>query len=160
MNPRNLAVVLISVIGIYACMLGIYQLPILFNLFISGFESNLTPGETVVYTLSLAGMYGSVGTVLLVFRKRIAAFIVEDTEPFTNDMNIDALQEVGFSILGLYFFIDGLSISRLLRFDDIRWIHFVDGGLWKSVLGLALFIGARRLLNIWKFLRQYRGRSS
>ena len=159
MNYRNLAIVLISIIGIYTLAQGFYQLSFLFSILLFGLEnSNLTLVQAIVNALLLVSMYASVGTVLLLFRKRLAGFIVEGMDIATHNVDVYTLQAVGFSILGLYFVVDGLSTLRLIAFgfyEAVNWASiFRDSGFWRFVLGFFLFIGAKGLVKVWMFLRR------
>jgi hypothetical protein len=146
MNRKDLASVLFGVAGVFVVGTRLSE-ALLYLPFITGAAA--WSGESVIM---YAGVTSSilvlcVGAALAVFRGSLAMWLfpesaVPDSVPPTGD-----LQAVGFSIVGLYFLIRGLSgvVSSWGRTDLQSYALLL--------FGLGAFLGARGLSNAWQLLR-------
>lgn len=155
MKYKQLAAVLISVMGVYFFSQGLFQLSFFFSALVGIAKSSYTLQSTLLFSLLGFSLYGSVGLLLIFFSRRLVNFIIKNEEDTTCNLEIRVLQSVGFSILGIYFAVDGLSLLRSYTFYDYRISNLLsDSGFIRLIFGVVLFFGARGLANIWNFARR------
>ena len=146
MNRKDFASVLFGVGGVF--VVGTRLSEALFYLpFLMGTAA--WSGESVVMYTGVGSsiLVLGVGAALAIFRESLAKWLfpesaVADSAPTTGDW-----QAVGFSIVGLSFLVRGLSgVVSSWGHADLQSYAF-------SFFGLAVFLGASGLSNIWQLLR-------
>ena len=96
------------------------------------------------------------GLVLFVFRKSIGSYIAgEARDPVSGTIEFSHLHSAAFSVLGIYFFINGCSkflgklIPALIQESHGSQLHFECSSAAELLLGLFLFLGASGLAKLW-----------
>ncbi|MGH7163712.1 MAG: hypothetical protein ACREID_09530, partial [Planctomycetota bacterium] len=149
MTPRQLAVVLLRV---YAITLVVDVVQIVFG-GVWSFAGDLPEGEGrrwAAYQAAAAVAYGGMALYLLLRTHPLAARVCSgvDGHEARAEMSATLLAAVGFSVVGLYLLVNGLSgvlghcvgwhFARSERFfADARWLAI---SAFQSVLGLGLFL--------------------
>ena len=146
MNRTDLASVLFGVSGLFMAVTRLPELVIYAGVVAGGVE---WAGEPAVMYAGIAGSTLSVliGIGLTVFRSQIATALFIETRPVESISPASDLQAVGFSIVGLYFLIQGIGRSAS------TWGTTDYQSYILVVLGIAVFLGASTLSRIWQRLR-------
>jgi hypothetical protein len=155
-QARQLVEVLLAVVAIWHLASAIPPISFL----ISAMQAPPSPQDSPE-TFQVASLTASiassvlVGTALLVWRARIANRLVPSSEQVPHET--PPWQAAAFAILGVYFFVRGLSgaIPLLVAagFATEPVWQLIADDLIQAVLGLALFFGAPGLSLAWHRLR-------
>ena len=152
MSPRNAAEIALGVAGVWLIVSRSPDLGV--SLAYSVIESDGSVPWFVLVHVGLVIMFG-LGLVLL--RHRIAAWLVPISQPDLSG-SVAGLQAAAFSVVGVFLLAQGLagSLARalgdLFRLPDLS-VQPLALPLAQIVVGLAVFLGARSLVNIWQSLR-------
>jgi len=157
MNPRNVAEIALGVAGIWLIASRLPEV---------GLSLVFTPrdpdGSLSWIGLVSVGLVILCGLGLILLRHRLASWLVPMPQPELTGP-LAALQAVAFSIVGVFLLARGLAgfLARLAMSVSGAWGSPVERfalPLAEGAVGLALFLGSRRLANIWQSLRS--GRSN
>jgi hypothetical protein len=147
MNQRQFASVLFAVTGIYIAVSRIPEFAIHAAFFYQfGSGGDVAGGETLLTGAALTAtiVTAGIGVALILLRDRLARRLFPtDTAP----LEVRGLQTAAFSVIGVYFAVQG--ISRLPWSGQVGWSAIVQ-----VVLGVALFLGARGLSRLWLQIQQ------
>jgi hypothetical protein len=152
MNPRNAAEIALGVAGVW---LIVSRMPEL------GLGLVFTPrqpdGSLSWIVLVLVGLVILCGLGLVLLRHRIASWLVPMPQPDLTG-SVAGMQAVAFSVVGVFLLADGLAglLAQLTMLVSDAWGSSVErlaAPLAQVAVGLALFLGARRLATIWQSLR-------
>jgi hypothetical protein len=168
MGLRDLARVLIRLYGLlllfYCLQTG--QQVFIYKTMSATFEQTLRVG--LASSAASGILYGIMGVCLLVFSKTISGWVAPET---SNGLNIVVstpdLALVSFSLVGLYFFVDGISwlvhdgvVWRLTTTPlgpkvplDARATANLGMAAIKVVVGLFLLFGSRGVLRVVRWVR-------
>jgi hypothetical protein len=152
MNPRNAAEVALGVAGVW---LIVSRMPEL------GLSLVFTPrqpdGSFSWIVLLLIGLVILCGLGLVLLRHRIASWLVPMPQPDLSG-SVAGIQAVAFSVVGVFLLAHGFAglLAQLAMLVSDTWGSSVERlatPLAQVAVGLALFLGARRLATIWQSLR-------
>ena len=151
MNRRDLASTLFGVAGLYIAGTRLSEL--LFHLCVlTGAVDFDDPAvQYAAFASSVVALL--VGVALVVFRDLLAKRLFSEAPASSSSASPSDWQAVGFSIVGLYFVIEGLGRAAF------SWGKLDLQSAALILFGLVVFLGARGLSNLWHFLR-FAGRSS
>jgi hypothetical protein len=155
-QARQLAEVLLAVVAIWHLASAIPSISFLISA-MKAPPSAPDSAETFQVASLTASIASSllIGTALLVWRARIAERLVPASEPVPRET--PPWQAAAFAVLGVYFFIRGVSgavpfvVAAGFTTEPV-WELIADD-LVQAVLGLALFFGAPGLSVAWHRLR-------
>jgi hypothetical protein len=152
MNPRNAAEIALGVAGVWLMASRLPELGL--SLLFTPRQPDGSLSWIGIVSLGLVILCG-LGLVLL--RHRIASWLVPLPQP---DLRSPAagLQAVAFSVVGVFLLAHGLAgfLAQLTVSAADVWDSSVEQfavPLAQLVVGLALFLGARRLATVWQALR-------
>ena len=152
MNSRNAAEIALGVAGVW---LIVSRLP---DLGLSLVFSPRQPDGSFSWLLLVSvGFVILCGLGLVLLRHRIASWLVPMPQPDLT-VSVAGLQAVAFSVVGVFLLAEGLSgfLAQLTVSVSDVWKSSVEQfavPLAQAAVGLALFLGARRLATIWQSLR-------
>ena len=155
MSARSIAEVLLAVLGIFFVGSAIPNLTTAIFLLVNDSQAADSP-------LSLFSLIGSfaaqvaTGAALLFFRRHVATGLFRNADG-ESSLDVASLQAVGFSLLGAYFVVKGVSESARYLFiasrDFSSYLTLGSGSAAQIVLGLLLFFGKPGLLSLWRSAR-------
>lgn len=162
MRSREFAEVGFAILGVYFVVSGIARAGMLVGFGAPGMWQNfgvatvlqLVPGFIPFFTWIVAGV------LLLVGRHWLAAlFAGRDIE--AGDESGDGFLSQAIALLGLYLLVSGISettghLMTWRTWPKGVWLPaIVVARLTSAVLGVALFIGARGVANLWRRIRYH-----
>ena len=158
MSLSRIASLAISLLGLFII---VKTLPAIQSLIYAFLPSTLTGVKThdpTFYRLFLLIMVVSsiiFGLVLIIFRKSLGRFMaVENKDVVSEDIGFNQLYSASFSLLGVYFFIDGCSkflgriIPTIIKESRGAQFDFDWPSAIELLLGLFLFLGATGLSKL------------
>ncbi len=166
MRLRDIAAVACAITGFIALATAV---PVIQGLATLPFWLEEVQGNIVLYVI--AWLVPSVllvlgGVCLLVWRHKVAAWIVSDNDTSASVNEVEELQDLAFGILGLYFVISTLPDLAALAGSLINMraqenaeqfsaafrsnMPFYIGTLLKFVIGAYLFFHAHSLAALWR----------
>ena len=154
MRSRQLAEVLLAIVGIWFVASAVVSLPFLIGIFgtVSGSDDGVGRLE-LGYISASTFLRIAIGGPLILARSRIATWICEPDE--TDSLEASSWQPAAFAVLGAYFFVEGtaagLGTAALGSSGVSSWSLAGDG--LEAACGLALFFGARGLSRLWHQMR-------
>ena len=105
--------------------------------------------------LSDLGLITAVGVGLIIFRRPLAQWLAPAAEPESTD-SVAILLAAAVTVIGVLLAVTGLSTilaQLVISVGDWRWpLGLYARSLVKLAMGLALFLGARRLVIFWQRL--------
>jgi hypothetical protein len=151
MNPRNAAEIALGVAGVWLIASRLPELGLSLV-----FSPRDPDGSLSWIGLVSVGLVLLCGVGLVLLRYRIASWLVPVAEPELRG-SVAGLQAVAFSVIGVFLLARGLAsfLARLTLSPHV-WGSLIErlaAPLAEILVGLALFVGARRLTAIWHSLR-------
>jgi hypothetical protein len=152
MNPRNAAEVALGVAGVWLIVSRLPELGLSL-----AFSPRHPDGSLSWIGLVSVGLVVGCGLGLVLLRRRIASWLVPMPQPELRG-SVAGLQAVAFSVVGVFLLARGLAdfLARLTLSASDVWGSSIErfaAPLAEVVVGLALFVGSRRLAVIWQSLR-------
>lgn len=153
MNQRQLATVLIAVIGIFIAAARLPDLLLHASIVVQwdpAMEDSTSPvPQRSMYIFAFVGLLIAVliGLLLVALREKISGFLFPSP---SGQIEAPEVQAVALSVLGCYFVVHG--IHGMMTFGAFRW-----AGAVQALLGLGLFFGARGVAGLWSSLRAAAG---
>lgn len=154
MTSRNAAALTIGVAGIYFLAENVPASVLALVTFLHEHEDLEFPVWIGSVHVVLMLLFGG---ALLVYRGAIASRLAKDMDDASASTGAAGFHAAAISVLGLYFFVPGLSTlvadgAVALTQPRFRNIDFVRPAV-QTVLGAGLFLGARGLVRVWTALR-------
>jgi len=149
-------------IGLLGLFVIVKTLPAIQSLLYALLPSSLTgveahdPGfyRLFLFIMVVSSVIG--GLVLFVFRESIGTYIAGETkDSVSGNIEFSHLHSAAFSVLGIYFFINGCSkflgkiIPALIQESHGTQSYFECSSAVELLLGLFLFLGASGLAKLW-----------
>ena len=107
----------------------------------------------LLFVLADLGLIAACGLGLLVYRRRLARWLAPEAELEITDP-VAVLLAAAISVIGVVLAVSGLSAilaQLVVSVGDWRWpLGLYSRSLVKLAIGLALFLGARRLVILWQ----------
>ena len=148
-------------IGLLGLFIIVKTLPAIQSLIYSLLPSSISGVKThdpMLYSLFLSIIVASsiiFGLVLIIFRKSLGRLMAAEKEDSVSEnIGFNQLYSASFSLLGIYFFIDGCSkllgrvIPALIKESRGTQIDFDWSSAIELLLGLFLFLGASGLSKL------------
>ena len=109
--------------------------------------------DQALFVLADVGLMAACGVGLMVYRRRLARWLAPADEP-ESTYSVAVLQTAAISVIGVLLAVSGLSTilaQFVVSVADWRWpLDTYSRSLIKLAIGLALFLGARRLVTWWQ----------
>ncbi|MHB9027289.1 MAG: hypothetical protein ACYC9O_00820 [Candidatus Latescibacterota bacterium] len=151
MTKRDLVSLAMKLIGVFYL---VQVVPLVFSLLLPGDYTNRSS------SFVLGGGILAVGLLLVFGGSDIAGFIIPQKENSTvsSALSVSDWQAIFFSVLGVYTFIQALrSISTFFYYPKFNMqVQSLVSGSVMLVIGILLFIQARGLANLWRFIQEHR----
>ncbi len=151
MNPRNAAELALGVAGVW---LIVSRMPDLGLSLV--FSPGQPDGSLSWIAIVAVGLVILCGLGLVLLRHRIAAWLVPMPQPDIRS-SVAGVQAVAFSVVGVFLLAEGLAgflahLAMLVSDALGSSVERFAVPLAQVAVGLALFLGARRLAVIWQSL--------
>jgi len=159
MNNREVASLACKILGMYIIIQAIKVL------FTFSYLSVTTSFQDNILNLSFAIGYILLGILLWYFSDKLSVIMVKtkNYDKESSSPDIDSIQRVAFSVLGLFFI--GNSLPRLVGLLCNIYLSMIDhslssililksgGVIAEFIIGLAIFLGSKGLVNFLNKIR-------
>ena len=155
MNARDVAEAALGTAGIWLIVSRIPQFGLNLALWPLGPDGVLHWVGVIYFVLWLG-----CGLGLILLRRRIAGWLVA-SPPSELNAPVAGLQAAAFSVVGLVLLTRGLAdlLGRLtmsVTYPERMTLEWLAAALAQIVIGLAVFLGARGLVQVWHAIRRRR----
>ena len=158
MNRRDLADLIVKIVGLLALLMSIVMLHSTAIIL-----ENTAPGRPSVLLLTLVPIALMLGIGLLLIRRssRFASVLLgkeEVPEAQSGTWSSQDVQDIAFSVMGLYILVTGIpgllqfGIPMVFGHPHPRWS--IVAPFVRCLLGIGLFLQARGIARFWHRLRK------